>query len=104
MKYIKYYFLLEETFWVFTEVIERLLPLNYFTELVGMMTDYTLIKNLILRNNEEIIIHLKNLNCELYLNNMIHKWLITLFIEGVSEIFSFNYLGFIYVRREYCFI
>ena len=52
-----------------------------------MMIDYTLIKNLILRNNEEIIIHLKNLNCELYLNNMIHKWLITLFIEGVSDIF-----------------
>ena len=52
-----------------------------------MMTDFTLIKYLILRNNEELDLHLKNLNCEIYLNNIIHKWLIGLFIEGVSEIF-----------------
>ena len=56
------FFYQEETFWIFTEIIERLLPLNYFTELVGLMTDFTLIKDLIINNNEKL--YLKNLKCD----------------------------------------
>ena len=51
------------------------------------MTDYSLIKNLKLRKNEELELYLKNLKCVIYWNKIINKWLIGLFIEGVSEIY-----------------
>ena len=53
-----------------------------------MMTDCTLIKNLILKNNEQLLFHLKKLDCELYLNNLIYKLLIGLFFDGISEIYQ----------------
>ena len=52
------------------------------------MTDCTLIKNLILKNNEQLLFHLKKLDCELYLNNLIYKLLIGLFFDGISEIYQ----------------
>jgi hypothetical protein len=53
-----------------------------------MMTDCTLIKTLILKNNEQLLFHLKKLDCELYLNNLIYKLLIGLFFDGISEIYQ----------------
>ena len=51
------------------------------------MTDCTLIKNLILRNNEQLLFHLKKLDCELYLNNLIYILLIGVFFDDFRVIY-----------------
>ena len=52
------------------------------------MTDFTLIKDLIINNNEKLYLHLKKLKCDFYLNNFIHKLLIGLFLDGISDIYQ----------------
>jgi hypothetical protein len=52
------------------------------------MTDFTLIKDLIINNNEKLYLHLKKLKCDFYLYNFIHKLLIGLFLDGISDIYQ----------------
>lgn len=50
-----------------------------------MMTYFTLILNLLKKSTPNVCQHLQNLEAELYLNNMIYKWLISIFIQNTSK-------------------
>jgi hypothetical protein len=50
-----------------------------------MMTYFTLILDLLKKSTPNVWQHLQNLEAELYLNNMIYKWLISIFIQNTSK-------------------
>ena len=50
-----------------------------------MMTYFTLILDLLRKSTPNVWQHLQNLEAELYLNNMIYKWLISIFIQNTSK-------------------
>ena len=62
-----------------------MLPINYFSELVGLITDTTIILSLV----EELFPKLKNFFKEnardISISNFVHKWLISLFTQNVSD-------------------
>lgn len=69
-------------------IIERILPINYYNELSGLMTDSSIVLILIKDNFPEIYDYLESNNGMIYLNNAINKWLLTIFIHRVSEVYS----------------
>lgn len=75
----------EHSFWVFTEVMEEILPINYYSELVGIMTDCSILNTLLQKYIPDLYTHLTKNGFELNLNNFIYKWLVSLFIQGFPE-------------------
>lgn len=65
--------------------MEQLLPIDYFCELAEMMTVCTLILTLLKNSCEEVFAHLNDIGAELYLKNLVYKWLLSLFIQNISD-------------------
>ena len=61
------------------------------------MTDSAIVQFLIKENFKEAFKILDNSGGILYLNNTINKWLLSIFIQGTSELC----LGLIFIRRKY---
>jgi hypothetical protein len=74
----------EETFWVFTQILEDILPVNYFAELAGMIIDCSILIKLLKVYLPYFYIHLENVGYEVTLSNIIYKWFISLFIQNIS--------------------
>jgi hypothetical protein len=70
---------------MFTQIIEEILPLNYYSELAGMITDCSILVNFIEKYLPDLYKFLLNNNFELSLNNFIHKWLVTLFVQNFDK-------------------
>lgn len=66
------------------QIIENFLQVDYYSELSGILVDNTIIFNLLLRNLPKLIHHLYDNGYELSLNNIICKWLVSLFIQNIS--------------------
>ena len=76
----------ENTFWVFTQVLENILPNDYFSELNGMMVDCLVVSNLCnnIKEIKEIKDHITNLNADICLKNLFYKWFDSLYADGCS--------------------
>lgn len=69
-------------------IIEKIFPINYYNELSGLITDSS-IAQIILRKNFPLIYHfLEPAGGIIYLNNTVNKWLLTIFIHRIPEIYS----------------
>ena len=79
----------EETFWIFLELIEKILPINYYNDLSGLVTDSSIALSLIKQNFKEVYDLLESSNGIIYLNNMLNKWLLSIFLQGTSEIYHY---------------
>ena len=51
----------EETFWLISMTLESLLPLDYFTNMVGVLIDQQVFKELMLRLMPKISSHLEEI-------------------------------------------
>ena len=77
----------ENTFWVFTQILENILPNDYFSELNGMMVDCLVCSNLFSKANKElneVKNHINKLNADISLQNLLYKWFDSLFVDGCS--------------------
>ena len=70
---------------MFTIIIEDILPLNYYSDLLGIMVDCSLINTMLQKYLPDLYNHFIALNFEINLDNFIYKWLVSLFIQGFSE-------------------
>jgi len=61
---------------------------NYYNELSGLMTDSAIVRFLIKENFKDTYNILEDTGAILYLNNTINKWLLSIFIQGISEMYS----------------
>ena len=53
-----------------------------------MIIDSIIIMDIINNNFKDILIHLNNLNGSIFINNLINNWLISLFLDNLSECFQ----------------
>lgn len=73
----------EDAFWLFVQIIENILPCEYYSELVGIMGDCTLCLKILNESNKKVMAKIKNF--EVILNNLLYKWFISLFVENTSH-------------------
>ena len=73
-------------------IIEKIFPINYYNELSGLMTDSSLVQILLKRNFPQVFDFLEKCGGMLYLNNAINKWLLSIFLQGISD----TYINFIW--------
>ena len=82
----------ENVFWVFTQILEKILPNEYYNDFFGLMNDINcfivLLKDYYHKNNHEFKF-LNNQNNEVLLNTVFFKWFETLFIDGLNENLTF---------------
>ena len=60
----------ENAFWIFTQIIENILPINYYYDSVGIIT---------------LMNHFKKNKFELLIKNILYKWLICLFSQNIKD-------------------
>ena len=75
----------EESFWIFVEIIEKYLPLNFYIESFGIVCDACISIDLIRENSRKIAEKLKDKNFELIINNIIYKWFLSVFSQIENE-------------------
>jgi hypothetical protein len=69
-------------------VVEKILPINYYNELSGLMTDTSIVQILLKGNFKDIYEDLEESGGSIYLNNAVNKWLLSIFMQGISEIYT----------------
>ena len=70
----------ENTFWLFTQIAENYLPLDFYVNFNGVRTDMEIIKKIIKRTLKEI-----DFNSELCITNLISRCFISLFAQNVND-------------------
>lgn len=72
---------------MFTQIIEQLLPINYYCELAELMTDCTILTKLMEIYNSDVFNHLLEIQAEMYLSHAMYRWFMSIFIQNTSEVF-----------------
>ena len=67
------------------QIVENVLPVEYYSELSGVMVDSAVILDNIKDSLNNLYNHLKKYKIDICLNNVIFKWLVTLFFENTDE-------------------
>jgi len=67
------------------QIIEDILPLNYYNDLIGVMVDCSVVETLFEINEPRFHEYIMKLGFSHNLNNIINKWLISLFINSLDE-------------------
>lgn len=70
---------------MFTQVIEEILPINYYSELAGMITDCAILVNFLEKYLPDLYKFLMENNFELSLDNFIHKWFVSFFVQNFQK-------------------
>ena len=100
----------EETFWIFVQIIEQILPIINYQELTGVIIETTLIETLISYYLPELNNFLKKKDFTISLSNFIHKWIVCLFSqtlqpEMIYTLYDFFFIdGFIIMIKTSIFI
>ena len=75
----------EQVFWLFTMLIENILPLNYFTNMAGVMIDCAILNRLVKVYIQDLYQYLVAKSLQMHVNNIIYKWFVSSFISNTSE-------------------
>ena len=75
----------EESFWLFVQIIESILPLNYYSNVLGVLVYSTLIEQLLSQFLPELFNFIQSNYYEIHITNILYKWLLSLFVEGFPE-------------------
>jgi hypothetical protein len=73
----------EEAFWLFCQIIENILPLNFYSEMAGLMVDVDILLILTQNYYPNFLCHLDENNF-MYLKNILFQWFLSLFIQNLS--------------------
>jgi hypothetical protein len=78
--------------------MEEILPLNYYSELAGIITDCTLLNILIKKYLPDLYKFFVEIGFEMSLNNFIHKWLVSLFIQNFNDTVSIKIWDYLFLE------
>jgi len=71
----------EKTFWVFTQILENILPFNYYITMYGVLIDTNIIMDILkMKNGDDL-----NPNLELFFYKTIILFLASLFTENLND-------------------
>ena len=88
----------EQAFWLFIIIMEKILPVIYYSELVGIVVQTTLIENLISLYFPELHKFLVKNNFNVPLRNFIHKWMVCLFTQTLSPEMVYTFLDLLFLE------
>ena len=75
----------EDAFWIFTQIIENILPINYFYDSIGLIIDNNILMDILKNTDKELMEHFTKYNFELLIKNILYKWLICLFSQNIKD-------------------
>ena len=87
----------EQTFWLFNQIIENILPLIYYSELVGIIVQTSLMETLISIYMPELHKFLLENNFHAPLRNFIHKWMVCLFTQTLKFELPYTFMDFFFI-------
>ena len=89
----------EQAFWLFIQIMEKILPIIYYSELIGIVVETTLIENLISLYFPELYKFLLDNNFNIPLRNFIHKWMVCLFTQTMSPEMVYTFLDYLFLGK-----
>ena len=92
----------EQVFWIFVQIIEKILPLIYYSDLAGIIIQTTIIDTFISFYLKKFYEFLLDNNFKLSLNNFIHKWMVSLFTQALSPEMVYTFFDFFFLEGEMC--
>jgi hypothetical protein len=92
----------EQVFWIFIQMIEKILPLIYYADLAGIVIETTIIDAFISFYLSNFYKYLIDNSFKLPLNNFIHKWMVSLFTQALSPEMAYTFLDFFFLDGEVC--
>ena len=75
----------ENAFWIFTQIIENILPINYYYDSVGIIIDNNILFDILKNADKELMSHFTKHNFDLLIKNILYKWLICLFSQNIKD-------------------
>ena len=88
----------EQAFWLFIQIMEKVLPILYYSELVGIVVETTLIENLISLYFPKLYKYIQDNNFNVPLRNFIHKWMVCLFTSAMSPEMVYTFLDYLFLE------
>ena len=85
----------EEAFWVFVQLLESTLPLNYYSGMVGVLVDSTILSGLVQLYLPDLYSFLVKYEFEMNLSNVIYRWLISVYVQNLSSKVIYKYFYFV---------
>ena len=92
----------EQVFWIFIQIIEKILPLIYYSDLAGIIIETTIIDAFISFYLSNFYKYLADNSFKLSLSNFIHKWMVSLFTQALSPEMAYTFLDFFFLDGEVC--
>ena len=72
----------EQSFWIFTQIVENLLPIDYYSDMLGILTDQRIFNTLLTKKYPKLVAHMQ---VHAYSLDLIaFQWFVTLFFNRVS--------------------
>ena len=87
----------EQTFWLFVQIMEKILSVIYYSELVGIVVETTIIENLISFYFPKLQEYFIDNNFNVPLRNFIHKWMVGLFTQTLSPEMVYTFFDFLFL-------
>ena len=92
----------EQAFWIFIQIIEKILPIIFYSDLSGIIIETTIIDTFISFYLSDFYKYLVQNSFKLSLNNFIHKWMVSLYTQGLSPEMAYTFLDFFFLDGEIC--
>ena len=75
----------ENAFWIFAQIVENILPINYYYDSVGIIIDNNILFDILKNADNELMSHFTKHNFDLLIKNILYKWLICLFSQNIKD-------------------
>ena len=88
----------EDVFWIFTQIIENLLPINYYYDSIGIIIDNNILFKKLECFNKTLMNHFMKYKFELLIKNILYKWLICLFSQNIKDELLFLIWDILFIK------
>jgi hypothetical protein len=94
----------EHTFWVFYQIMETFLRLDYYFDLTGIIIETTLIETMLPIYLPELHEFLEKNNFNMTISNFIHKWMVCIFTQTLKVEMVYTFLDFFFLDGNFSLI
>lgn len=73
----------QQSFWLFVTITENILPLDYYSDLLGVLIDQKIFEEILTERYPKLVAHMQKLNYQL--DMIAFQWLVTLFFNCLQH-------------------
>lgn len=88
----------EEVFYLFINIIEDKLPLNFYSEMCGLMADVDIMIKILIVYCPRLIQHLEEYDLLDFLKNVLLQWFLSVFTHNFNEDFTYFILDVFFIQ------